>query len=122
METEKAKPTTIDEYISGCPSNVQPILIKIRSVIKAAAPGATEKISYQMPAFELNGILVWFAAFKHHIGFYPKGTGIEAFKNVLSPYKFSKGAVQFPIDKPIPYDLIERIVKYRVEENTKSKK
>ena len=80
MDSKKGHPTTIDEYIAQCPVDVQPFMAKIRAVIKESAPGAVEKISYQMPAFHLNGILVWFAAFKHHIGFYPTGEGIEAFK------------------------------------------
>jgi uncharacterized protein YdhG (YjbR/CyaY superfamily) len=119
MEEKKAHLTTIDEYISQCPEDVQPILVKIRAVIKESAPDAVEKISYRMPAFYLKGTLVWFAAFTHHIGFYPTGAGIEAFKEELSAYKFSKGAVQFPLDQPIPYELIRRIVKYRVAENLK---
>ena len=98
---------------------MQPILVKIRAVIKESAPEAVEKISYQMPAFYLNGDLVWFGAYKHHIGFYPIPSGIEAFKQELSAYKRAKGSVQFPLDKPIPYDLIRKIVKYRVAENLK---
>ena len=109
---------TIDEYIRTFPEDVQSILEKIRRTIREAAPGAVEAISYQMPTFKLNGRnLVHFAAFKSHIGFYPIPSGIEAFKEELSPYKQGKGSVQFPLDKPIPYDLVERIVKYRVKEN-----
>jgi uncharacterized protein YdhG (YjbR/CyaY superfamily) len=119
MSDEKGHPTTIDEYIVQAPKNVQPILIKIRAVIKESAPDAVEKISYQMPGFFLNGSLVWFGVHPHHIGFYPKGSGIEAFKAELSPYKTSKGAVQFPLDQPIPYDLIRKIVQFRVAENLK---
>jgi len=119
MQGKKDKPTTTDEYIAQFPEDVQQILNKVRAVIKESAPGASEKISYQMPCFHLNGSLVWFGGHEHHIGFYPTGEGIEAFKNELSGYKFSKGAVQFPLDQPIPYDLIRRIVKYRVEKNTK---
>jgi uncharacterized protein YdhG (YjbR/CyaY superfamily) len=119
MEEKNAPPATIDEYISQCPEEVQPVLKEIRAVIKESAPGAVEKISYRMPGFYLKGMLVWFAAFKNHIGFYPTGAGIEAFKEELSAYKFSKGAVQFPLDQPIPYELIRRIVKYRVAENVK---
>jgi uncharacterized protein YdhG (YjbR/CyaY superfamily) len=108
---------TIDEYIKTFPENVQVILEKMRQTIRDAAPGAVEAISYQMPTFKLNGRnLVHFAAFKGHIGFYPIPSGIEAFKEELSPYKQGKGSVQFPLDKPIPYDLVERIVKYRVKE------
>ncbi len=110
---------TIDEYIAACPPDVQPILNQIRAVIHEAAPGAAEKISYQMPAFELNGILVGFGLHTRHIGFYPTGEGIEAFKDQLSSYKISKGAVQFPLDQPIPYDLIRKMVAYRVAQNQK---
>lgn len=119
MEEKQGRPTTIDEYIAGYPEEVQQILVKIRAVIREAAPAAVEKISYQMPAFDLNGTLVWFAAFKHHIGLYPNPSGIEAFSGELSAYKQSKGAVQFPLDKPIPYELIGKIVRYRVAENQK---
>ena len=119
MEENKARPTTIDEYIAQYPEDVQAIMTRIRAVIKESAPEAVEKISYQMPAFSDHGTLVWFGAFKHHIGFYPTGSGIEAFQEELSGYKQSKGAVQFPLDKPIPYDLIGKIVKYRLTENRK---
>jgi uncharacterized protein YdhG (YjbR/CyaY superfamily) len=114
-------PATIDEYISRFPDNVQKILKKIRSLIKKSAPQATEKISYQMPAFYLNGNLVYFAAFAKHIGFYPTAGGISAFKTEIAPFKWAKGTIQFPLDKPIPYDLIRRIVQYRVEENLTKK-
>lgn len=114
---------TIDEYIAQFAEDKQKILQQIRSVIKEAAPNAKEKISYQMPTFYMNGNLVHFAAFKTHIGFYPVPSGIEKFKEELSQYKGGKGSVQFPYDKPIPYDLIQRIVKFRVAENMgKSKK
>ena len=119
MEAKKQKPTTIDEYIAQCPENVQPVLSKIRSVIKESAPGAVEKISYQMPTFYLNGNLVHFAAHREHIGFYPTPSGIAAFQKELSQYKGAKGSVQFPLDEPIPYELIGKIVKYRVSENLK---
>lgn len=108
---------TIDEYIEEFPESIRTILEKIRQTIREAAPEATEAISYQMPAFKLHGNLVYFAAFKNHIGFYPTPSGIETFKEELSPYKTSKGAIQFPLDKPIPYDLIEKIVRFRVNEN-----
>ncbi len=121
MDENKAKFTNIDEYIAQFPTDVQAILRQIRAVIHETAPDATEKISYQMPTFYLNGNLVHFAAYQRHIGFYPAPTGIEAFKEDLSPYKQSKGAVQFALDKPIPYDLIRRIVHYRVAENLKKK-
>ena len=116
MKTTKP-PRTIDEYIAGFPSDVQEILQKIRMTIHEAAPDATEKISYQMPTFYLNGNLVHFAAFNEHIGFYPVPSGIEKFKKELSVYKQGKGSVQFPLDQPIPYGLITKIVKFRVKEN-----
>jgi uncharacterized protein YdhG (YjbR/CyaY superfamily) len=108
---------TINEYIQRFPPEVQRILESLRKVINEAAPDAIEKISYQMPAFELHGILVYFAAWENHIGFYPTSNGISAFKDELAGYKITKGTVQFPMDKPMPYDLIGRIVKYRAAEN-----
>lgn len=113
---------TIDEYISQFPPDVQEILQTVRTVIKEIVPEAQEKISYQMPTFVLHGNLVHFAAFKNHIGFYPAPSGIESFKEQLSRYKSGKGSVQFPLDKPIPYDLIREIVKYRVTENNAKRK
>lgn len=113
-------PTSIDEYILQFPQDVQEILKTIRKVIKEAAPYAEEKISYRMPTFVLHRNLVHFAAFKNHIGFYPTSSGIANFKQELSGYKTSKGAVQFPIGKPIPYELISQIVKYRVAENKRN--
>jgi uncharacterized protein YdhG (YjbR/CyaY superfamily) len=118
MEENKNVPETIDEYISQFPPKIQEILETLRRVIKESAPEAEEKISYQMPAFTLHGNLVYFAMCKKHIGFYPTASGIEAFKNELSDYKGAKGSVQFPIDKPLPYELISEIVKFRVGENT----
>ena len=100
MDSNQTIPKTIDEYIAGFPLDVQDILQKIRATIRQAAPEAQEKISYQMPTFALNGNLVHFAAFKNHIGFYPIPSGIEAFKEDLSPYKQGKGSVQFPLDQP----------------------
>jgi uncharacterized protein YdhG (YjbR/CyaY superfamily) len=117
MKTMNTAPKTIDEYIAGFPSDVQKILQKIRMTIREAAPAAEEKISYQMPTFFLKGNLVHFAAFKEHIGFYPVPSGIEKFKKELSVYKQGKGSVQFPLDQPIPYDLISKIVKFRVKES-----
>jgi uncharacterized protein YdhG (YjbR/CyaY superfamily) len=114
---KKSSFQTIDEYIKQYPEDIQIILKKIRSVIKDAAPDASEKISYQMPTFYLHGNLVHFAAFKTHIGFYPVPSGIEKFKEELSQYKGGKGSVQFPLDQPIPYDLIRRITLFRVKEN-----
>jgi uncharacterized protein YdhG (YjbR/CyaY superfamily) len=119
MQSNIKAPETIDEYIAGFPADIQVILQKIRKTIKDAAPDAQEVISYQMPTFKLHGNLVHFAAFKNHIGFYPVPSGIEKFKAELSVYKQGKGSVQFPLDQPIPYDLISRIVKFRVEENLK---
>lgn len=119
MEEKKTTFKSIDEYILQFPNEVQEILEKLRSVIKESAPDAVEKISYQMPTYYQHGNLVHFAAFKSHIGFYPDPSGIEAFKEELSKYKGAKGSVQFPIGKPIPYELISRIVKFRVEENIK---
>ncbi len=122
MKTDQTAPTTIDEYIANFPKDVQKILKKIRATIREAAPGAEETIKYRMPTFLLNGNLVYFAAFKNHIGFYPIPTGIEKFKKELSVYEQGKGSVQFPLDKPIPYDLITRIVKFRVKENLEKAK
>ena len=117
MKTDQTAPKSIDEYIAGFPQDVQEILKKIRLTIRKAAPDAQETIKYQMPTFTLKGNLVHFAAFKKHIGFYPVPTGIEKFKSALSVYEGGKGSVRFPLDKPIPYALISRIVKFRVGEN-----
>jgi len=117
------KPSTIDVYIASFPDNVQGILETMRRTIKKAAPTAEETIRYQMPTFKLNGKnLVHFAAFKHHIGFYPTPSGITAFQKELSIYKQGKGSVQFPLDKPMPYDLVKRIVLFRVNETLGSMK
>ena len=107
----------IDEYISAFPSNVQKLLKQMRSTIKKAAPQAAETISYAMPTFTLNGNLVHFAGYKNHIGFYPSPYGIEAFKKEMSVYAGAKGSVQFPLDKPLPLELITKIVAFRVAEN-----
>ncbi len=114
---------TIDEYISLCSVDIAEILEKIRAVIKEAAPNATEKISWSMPTFYYNGNLVHFMAHKNHIGFYPGSSGIENFAGRFKNdgYKYSKGAVQFPLDKPIDYELISEIVRFRVEENKSAK-
>lgn len=119
MKNSKAGPGSIDDYILQFPTNVQEILQTLRQTIKDAAPEAEEKMSYQMPTFYLKGNLVHFAAYEKHIGFYPAPSGIEAFKKELSVYKGAKGSVQFPIDDPMPLDLIRKIVKFRVEENGK---
>ncbi len=110
-------PQNIDEYIANFPKDVQEILEKIRATIKKAAPNAEETINYQIPTFTLNGNLVHFAAFKSHIGFYPTPTGVEKFKKELAVYEGAKGSVKFPLDKPIPYTLIRKIVTFRVKEN-----
>jgi len=117
MSSDKTTPKNIDEYIAGFPKEVQEILEKIRLTIRNAAPEAEERISYQIPTFTFKGNLVHFAAFKKHIGLYPTPSGIEKFKNELSAYEGAKGSVQFPLDKPIPYELISEIVKFRVKEN-----
>jgi len=109
----------IDEYISSYPKDVQSILQKLRVTIQKSARDAEEKISYGIPTFALKGNLVHFAAFKQHIGFYPTPSGIEKFKKELSAYDGARGSVKFPLDKPIPYDLITKIVQFRVEENLK---
>jgi uncharacterized protein YdhG (YjbR/CyaY superfamily) len=111
---------SIDEYIGTFPEATQKILKELRATIKASAPDAEEKISYQMPTFALKGNLVHFAAYKKHIGFYPTPGGIQAFKHELSIYEGAKGSVQFPIDKPLPLKLISKIVKFRVAENLKN--
>lgn len=112
-----SKPASIDEYIEQFPKEIQLILNKLRATIRDAAPRATETINYQIPTFTFNGNLVHFAAFKNHIGFYPTPSGMTAFAKELSAYKGAKGSVQFPLDQPIPYDLIARIVRFRVKEN-----
>ncbi|MFA5102478.1 MAG: DUF1801 domain-containing protein [Candidatus Thermoplasmatota archaeon] len=112
---------TIDEYIASFPKNVQDVLKQLRRKIKESAPMAEETINYGIPTFKLNGNLVHFAAFKNHIGFYPTPSALLAFKKELSPYKQAKGSVQFPIDTPIPFDVIKKIVTYRVKENITKK-
>lgn len=107
----------VDEYISGFAPDVQVRLQALRQIIREAAPNAEEKISYQMPTYALHGNLVHFAAYKNHIGFYPAPSGIEAFRDELSVYKGAKGSVQFPLNQPLPEELIRRIVKFRVKEN-----
>ena len=117
MRTANTAPKNIDEYIAGFPNDVQEILEKVRMTIRKAAPDAKETISYQIPTFTLKGYLVHFAAFKKHIGFYPEPTGTEKFQKELSPFKGAKGSVRFPLDKAVPFDLISKIVKFRVKEN-----
>ena len=115
---DRSTANSIDEYIAEFPPETQKLLHELRALIKAAAPAATEKISYAMPTFDLNGRhLVHFAGYEKHIGFYPVPSGIEAFKEELKPYKSGKGSAQFPLGQPMPMDLIRRIVEFRVEEN-----
>jgi uncharacterized protein YdhG (YjbR/CyaY superfamily) len=116
------KHDTIDEYISRYPKDVQLLLEKMHKTIRKAAPKAEERISYGMPAFYQDGILVWFAAFKAHIGFYPKTSAITTFKKDLSKYEVSKGTIRFPIDKPLPLALVSRIVKFRIRQNRNRRK
>lgn len=122
MAVNKNVPATIDEYIAGFPKNVQEILEQVRATIKKAAPGAEEKINYGIPTFILNGNLVHFGGFQNHVGFYPTPLGTEAFEEELSVYKSGKGSVQFPLDQPMPLNLISRIVKFRVLQNSKKVK
>ena len=117
MRGDQPAAKNIDEYIAGFPPDVQEILQKVRTTIRRAAPQAQETISYQMPTFRLEGNLVHFAAFKNHIGLYPTPSGTERFRKELSSYETGKGSIRFPLDKPIPYDLIAKIVKFRVKEN-----
>ncbi|WP_244950714.1 iron chaperone [Pedobacter suwonensis] len=114
---EKTEPKTIDEYIALFPIKTQEMLQQIRKSIQNAAPDAVELISYKMPAFKQNKVLVYFAAYEKHIGFYPTGDGIEAFKAEFSDFKWSKGAVQFPLNEPLPLDLITRITKFKAEKD-----
>jgi len=120
MESNKVGFISIDEYIATFPEEIQKILEELRATIKASAPDAEEKISYQMPTFALKGNLVHFAAWKNHIGFYPTSSGTQAFKHELSIYEGAKGSVKFPIEKPLPLELISKIVKFRVAENLKN--
>lgn len=115
---KRPKYATIEEYIANFPGDVQPVLEKIRSTIQKAAPKAEETISYQIPAFKLNGrILVYFAAFKNHVSLYPAPRNAAEFKDELADYRGGKGTVQFPLEKPVPYDLIRSIVKFKLKQN-----
>jgi uncharacterized protein YdhG (YjbR/CyaY superfamily) len=116
------KYTSIDEYIAGFPEDIQDKLEKLRQVIHKAAPEAQEVISYSIPAFKQNGILVYFAAFNDHIGFFPTSSGVAAFTKELAAYDTSKGTVRFPLDRPIPYAVVKKIVKFRVQENLSKRK
>jgi len=125
MKTDRTKTYDIDKYIAGFTKDKQKLLEQLRTTIRKAAPQAQETISYGMPAFKLNGMLVFFAAWKNHIGFYPTSSGIKAFKKDLSVFNVSKGTIQFPLDKPLPKGLVTKIVKFKVKENlekTKKKK
>ena len=122
MKPGQAIPLNVDEYISTYPKDVQQVLLQLRALIKKAAPGATELISYGMPAYKLNGVLVYFAAHKNHIGFYATPTGHKAFIKDLAVYKSGKGSVQFPLNNPLPKALITRIVKFRVQQNSEKAK
>lgn len=117
MKTDQTAPKNIDEYIAGFPPDVQAILEKVRMTIRKAAPDAEETIKYQIPTFTLKSNLVHFGAFKKHIGFYPAATGIEKFKKELAVYESATGSIRFSLDKTIPFDLISKIVKFRVKEN-----
>src|SRR5258705_4721279 len=112
-----APPKNVDEYVAAQPKKVQSILNKLRSTIKLAAPKAEELISYQMPAYKYNGMLVFFAAWQSHIGLYPATAGMKAFEKELLPYDRSKGTIKFPLDRKIPFALISKIVKFRVKQN-----
>lgn len=123
MAISKKTPKNIDQYVGRFPDEIQERLEKMRLTIQRAAPRAEETISYGIPAFKQNGMLVWFAAFKKHIGLYPRKTAMVAFKKELSVYKTAKGSVQFPFDEPLPVGLVSRIVKFRLKENlTNTKK
>jgi uncharacterized protein YdhG (YjbR/CyaY superfamily) len=121
MAPSRVKYNNIDEYITSFPEEIQKLLKQVRATIKEAAPGAGETINYGIPTFTLSGNLVHFAAFKNHIGFYPTPSGIETFKKELSVYEGAKGSVKFPIDKPMPLELIGKIVKFRVKEKLAQK-
>jgi uncharacterized protein YdhG (YjbR/CyaY superfamily) len=122
MKRGMAPAKTVDEYLEPFPPGVRNALEKLRQTIKAAAPKSEELISYMMPAYKQNGVLVYFGGYKTHIGFYPTSSGIEAFKKELSVYELSKGTVRFPIDKPLPLGLISKIVKFRLKETEAKKK
>ena len=117
MKSKSIIPATVDEYIDGFPPATQKLLKQMRATIKKNAKAADESISYQMPAYKLEGVLVYFAGYAKHIGFYPGAGGIAAFKKELASYKSAKGSVQFPLDQPLPLDLVSRIVQFRVKEN-----
>lgn len=117
MPKKQAIPKTVDQYILACPPQVGSILRRIRRTVRAVAPQAVEVISYRMPAFKMKGVLVYFAAFKNHIGLYPPVSGDPELVKAVSRYAGEKGNLRFPLDQPIPYDLIERVVKHRVNQD-----
>jgi len=117
MKVVSKAPQTVDDYIADFPAEVRDILQQIRAIIREIVPDAEEVISYQMPTYRLQGNLVHFAAFKNHIGFYPTPSGVEAFQDELTFYQHAKGSIQFPLDRPMPYDLIRRIVMFRAKES-----
>ena len=121
MDRVNKPPANIDAYISAFPEEIQTLLESVRQTIREAAPEAEETISYQIPTFKLHGNLVHFAAFKKHIGFYPTSSGIRVFQDELPDYEISKGTIRFPINKPLPLDLIDKIVRFRVKENLEKK-
>lgn len=114
---QSAKAETVDQYIEGFPPKVQAVLRKVRQTVRSAAPDADERISYRIPAYFLDGVLVYFAAFKSHIGFYPPVRGDARLEAAVAPFAGEKGNLRFPLDEPIPYALITRIVKFRVKQN-----
>lgn len=118
LGVSNSQPKTVDQYINSFPERVKVVLHALRRVIKEEAPEAKETIKYRIPTFTLNGNLIHFAAFKNHIGFYPTPSPLEVFKKELSKYQTSKGAIQFPIDQPLPFPLIRKIVRFRVKENS----
>jgi len=117
MQAKSPVAKNVDDYIAGFPAGTQKMLLSLRHAIRKAAPGSEETISYQMPAYKYHGMLVYFAGYKNHIGFYPTSTGIKNFKKELAGYKVSKGTIQFPLDKPVPLKLIASITKFRMKEN-----
>jgi uncharacterized protein YdhG (YjbR/CyaY superfamily) len=117
VESKQSAPTTVEEYIAEFPEDIQAILLKFRELIKEYAPQADERISYRMPGYYLNGPLVYFAAFKKHIGLFPTAADLGPLEAEVSGYKRSKGTIQLPLDRPMPYDLVARIVQYRVAQN-----
>ena len=118
MPATRTAPKNMDEYIAACAPEVRAILERIRRTVRNAVPDAQETISFRMPTFTLHGVLVHFAAFKKHIGFYPPVRGDAKLQKAIATYAGEKGNLQFPLDQPIPYGLIERIVKHRAKQNS----